>query len=612
MQSLFQWLAANEYVLVFVVVLGAVLLGRVSMKGYGLGIVASAIALGTAISASASAMGVTMAIDDFTQSIFYALFMYGLGLRLGPSLAGAFTREGLLFAALATICSAAGLALALALAKMWNLPAGAAGGVLAGAMTAPAAIGAAQQAFRHGAAALPAGVTLDDVDGMIAFSFALTCICGTFGMAILCRHLPRWWGIDVAAEARKHEDRLGVSSVDESGLTGYRPLPVRAYRVANEALTGRTVRQFAQQYPQYKVLNVLRSRPARYEPLGSQSALVLQEQPIALAAAGVSGTTRLPQSDTLPPGQAPRDRNTMPETTYAKLGACDTIALRQGDIVTLGASLEDFARIRDLIGPEVRDAAALNVPIDAAEVLVTNAHAAGKELVAFRNADFVGQVAIHHIERGGVPLPLGLHVKLERSDVLFVAGMKAGVERFAATMGRIDLASTSADLVTLALGMALGLALGAAGLGNAVGLLASGAIVAAFSSRIGSPVRTSNAARDMVEKLGLAVFIAIVGIDAGAAIGHVSAELAMKLFAAGLLAATLPPIAAWTIGLHAMKMNAAILAGAVAGARSCADCAREAAQEMDSSVPWIGFPVAYAVSGVLLTLFGYAVTVISS
>ena len=31
----------------------------------------------------------------------------------------------------------------------------------------------------------------------------------------------------------------------------------------------------------------------------------------------------------------------------------------------------------------------------------------------------------------------------------------------------------------------------------------------------------------------------------------------------------------------------------------------ETAKEIESSVPWVGFPVGYAVSGVLLTVFGY-------
>ena len=45
--------------------------------------------------------------------------------------------------------------------------------------------------------------------------------------------------------------------------------------------------------------------------------------------------------------------------------------------------------------------------------------------------------------------------------------------------------------------------------------------------------------------------------------------------------------------------------GGVAGARSHSGPAREAAAEIKSSVPWVGFPVGYAVSGILLTIFGY-------
>ena len=45
--------------------------------------------------------------------------------------------------------------------------------------------------------------------------------------------------------------------------------------------------------------------------------------------------------------------------------------------------------------------------------------------------------------------------------------------------------------------------------------------------------------------------------------------------------------------------------GGVAGARSHSGPCREAAVEIQSTVPWIGFPVAYALSGILLTVFGY-------
>ena len=51
--------------------------------------------------------------------------------------------------------------------------------------------------------------------------------------------------------------------------------------------------------------------------------------------------------------------------------------------------------------------------------------------------------------------------------------------------------------------------------------------------------------------------------------------------------------------------NPAVLMGGVAGARSHSGPCREAAVEIQNSVPWIGFPVGYAVSGILLTVFGY-------
>jgi putative transport protein len=61
----------------------------------------------------------------------------------------------------------------------------------------------------------------------------------------------------------------------------------------------------------------------------------------------------------------------------------------------------------------------------------------------------------------------------------------------------------------------------------------------------------------------------------------------------------------WALGYHLFKINPAVLMDGVAGARSHSGPAREAAAEIGSSAPWIGFPVGYAVSGILLTVFGY-------
>jgi len=403
------------------------------------------------------------------------------------------------------------------------------------------------------------------VSGMIALSYGLTYIWGTVGIILICKYLPRWWGVDARAAAKQYEAEKGVPNVDDAGLTGYRSLSVRAFQLTNAAVVGMTVHQFLQQYPQYKVLNVGR---------GDE-----------------------------------------------RLGAPDDLVLAQGDIIALGGRLAHMTENMGLIGPEVADEKVLNIPIDQAEILVTNKDIEGKELGDFRTAEFAGQIALHHIERGGVVIPFGLNTRLQRFDVLFIAGIKSAVDNAAALMGKVARPSTATDLLTLAIGMILGFLIGAisfpiagsnVGLGNAGGLLVSGIIVSSAVSRLRFFGNTPNAARNILEDLGLVVFIAIVGLtDSAGLLTQLSGAVAVKIFIAGFICTTIPPFLVWAIGYHIMKINPAVLMGGVAGARSHSGPAREASKEIDSSVPWIGFPVGYAVSGVLLTVFGYIAMLLS-
>ena len=619
MQAFFQWLAANPYILLFAVVAGAVLLGKATIKGYGFGMVASAIIVGATVSAWASTYGVKMGLDNFTKSMFYYLFMYGVGLRVGPSFINSLKGDGLKFTVLAVGCSVLGLLGAVGFTKLWDLPAGAAGGILAGSMTMSAAIGSAEEAVRQGVFPLAPGQTFEDVSGMIALSYGVTYIWGTVGILLICKYLPRWWGVDARAAAKKYEDEFGVSNVDDAGLTGFRPLSVRAYRVTNTALLGMTIRDFTRKYPQYKVLNVLRVVPTVPVVPGTGNVAFAGAGEVGLAAAGVPMTMRIPAEAS--PASAGAQLVAGKDASYEKMGAPEDLKFAQGDIVAIGGRLEEMTQNLGLIGTEVADQQALGVALDSAEILVTKKELEGKELGELRTADFAGQLALHHIERGGVPIPLGLHLKLQRMDVLFVAGFKSAIDRLAAMAGRIARPSTSTDLLTLGVGMILGLLIGAiafpmfgskVGLGNAGGLLVSGVIVSSIASRLRFFGNTPNAARNIIEDLGLIVFIAIVGINAGAGLmTQLSGSVAAKIFVAGFIVCTVPPIITWAVGYHLMKINPAVLMGGVAGARSHSGPAREAAKEIGSSVPWIGFPVGYAVSGVLLTVFGYVAMVMS-
>jgi putative transport protein len=558
MEAVFQFLKANPYVLLFLTIGLAVWVGKFTIKGYGLGMVAAAIVVGAGLSTLASIYGVKLQLDNFTRLLFYYLFMYGVGLRVGPSFINSLKGDGLKFTVLAVVCSFLGLGLVVVTARLFGLPAGAAGGILAGSQTMSAAIGTADLAVTSGAFKLPAGTTAEQVSGMIALSYGITYIWGTVGIILICKYLPRWWGVDARKSAQEYERQFGVPNVDDTGLTGYRPFGIRAYRVASPTAIGKTIGALRDSHPEYRYLRVQRG-DQRFE-------------------------------------------------------ATDDLVLRENDVIALGGSLENLTSKMGIIGPEVSSKEVLNIPLDAAEILVTNREAEKLTLEHYRE-EYGGQVQAVKIERAGNPIPLGSLSKLQRFDVITVAGLAPGVQRLAAFLGKVTRPSTATDLLTLSVGMILGFLIGminvpvgsfSVGLGNAGGLLLSGIAVSSLVSRVRFFGNTPNAARNILEDLGLITFICIVGLNAGATLlEQLTGSIALGIFLAGFIASTIPPFVTWAIGYHIFKINPAVLMGGVAGARSHSGPAREAAKEIDSTVPWIGFPVGYAVSGVLLTVFGY-------
>jgi putative transport protein len=559
MASFFEWLGSNPFILLFLTVGLAVWIGRQTIAGYGLGMVAAAIIVGCGLAVWGSAYGVKLELNTFTKSMFYYLFMYGVGLRVGPSFVNSLGGDGLKFTLLAIVSCVIGLALVVLGVRFMDLPPGAAGGILAGSQTMSAAIGSAEEAVNAGVLTLPEGTSPEQVSSMIALSYGITYIWGTVGIILITKYLPKWWGIDAEASARAYEKEFGVASGDSPTLSGWTTGGLRAYRLENKAWIGKTVGELLKANPEYRIVNVVR------------------------------GEERLAVSPDL------------------KLSAHDVIAL--------GGRRELMTEKMGLIGPEVSDRQALDIPLDTAEIVVTNKDMLKLSQAELRALPGVDQIQLVKIERSGINLPIGTNTKLQRMDVLSVVGIKDAVSKVGALFGRVVRPSTATDLLTLSLGMILGFLIGAIqfpafgasiGLGNAGGLLVSGVIVSSMASRLRFFGNTPNAARNILEDLGLIVFVAIVGINAGnSLLTQLTGVLALKIFIIGFIACSIPPVIVWALGYHVFKINPAVLMGGVAGARSHSGPCREAAVEIKSNVPWIGFPVAYAVSGVLLTVFGY-------
>ncbi|MCA3274354.1 MAG: transporter [Roseomonas sp.] len=566
LQEFFNFLAINPFILLFLTVGLAVWLGRQNVAGYGLGMVASAIIVGSGLSVWASVYGEKLALDNFTKSLFYYLFMYGVGLRVGPSFVNSLGGDGIKFTGLAIVSCLCGLLIVVLGVQIMELPPGTAGGILAGSQTMSAAIGSAEQAVTSGALTLPQGTSPEDVSAMIALSYGITYLWGTVGIILITKYLPTWWGIDARAAARAYEKEHGVASGDAPALSGWTAGSLRAYRLENPGWVGRTMADMLRENPEYRFVNIVRDGAA--------------------------------------------------------LGAREDLPLALGDIIALGGTLTGLTDKMGLIGPEVADRAALDLPLDRAEILVTNRDTLKKTREEWRALPGANEVQVLSIERSGVPIPIGKNTTLQRLDVVTIVGLKSAVEKIGEAFGRVIRPSTGTDLLTLSLGMILGFLIGAiefpafgskVGLGNAGGLLVAGVIVSSLTSRLRFFGNTPAAARNILEDLGLVVFVAIVGINAGnSLLAQLTGMLALKIFVLGFIACSLPPILVWVLGLYVFKFNPAVLMGGVAGARSHSGPCREAAVEIGSNVPWIGFPVAYAVSGVLLTVFGYFAMVLAN
>ena len=168
--------------------------------------VAAAIIIGCGLSVWGSVYGVKLELNNFTKSMFYYLFMYGVGLAVGPSFVNSLGGDGIRFSFLALVSCVIGLALVVLGAMLFGLP-----------LVRQAACSLDRRQCRRpsarqrrpslsGVLNLPPGMTTpDQVSSMIALSYGITYIWGTVGIILITKYLPRWWGVDASAAARQYE-----------------------------------------------------------------------------------------------------------------------------------------------------------------------------------------------------------------------------------------------------------------------------------------------------------------------------------------------------------------------------------------------------------------------
>lgn len=169
------------------------------------------------------------------------------------------------------------------------------------------------------------------------------------------------------------------------------------------------------------------------------------------------------------------------------------------------------------------------------------------------------------------------------------------------------------DIMMVGLGCALGTLLGLVTvpimgvpvtLGIGTGVLISGLIFGWLHVYYPIFGQMPKAAQWLFTDLGLNLFIACVGLTAAPNLIYSLKNTGIDLFLSGILVTLLPVIIGFVFGKFILRINPVLLLGALTGAETCTAALNALNEEIDSSIPTLGYTIPYALSNVLLTLCG--------
>lgn len=555
-----QWLAGMfaKYpeLPVFLVVGIGYWVGAKKFRGFGLGPVTGSLVVGLAVG-----YGFKVEVSSTAKSILFLLFLFAIGYSVGPKFFKAMKGDGLRWGLLAIVMAVTGLATAYAVARFLDLDAGFAGGMLSGALTESPAIGTATEAIR--ALAIPVAEQ-ERLIGHVAVADALCYVFGAFGVILFCSVVGPWLlRIDLEAEAERVEKAIGFDRAKPGVQSAWRPYEVRAYRVAaGGKLDGRRVADVESIVPGV-LLHVLRLRRG--------GAIV----------------------------------------------ACDgSTMLAPGDVVAISGRRDVLTQAIEAAGAEeVDDRELLDLPTTSLDVFVASRAVIGRTLgqIADSGLDTRG-VHVKSITRGGQAVPVALGTAIERGDVVRLTGPEAAVLHVAREVGQPVLATDATDFVVLALGVFAGALAGAAlvlplgelriALGTSVGTLLAGLVVGYLHSLRPWFGRIPDGAIEFMISLGLAAFVAMIGLSAGPHFVEALKEAGIGLFFGGMVVTTMPLVVGLVVGRYVLKLEPILLLGGMAGALTMTAGLAALQERSGSTVAVLGYSGTVAIGHILLTTWG--------
>ena len=534
---------AHIALLYAVVIAVGILLGKIKIGGISLGV--TFVLFAGIVAGHIGFTGPTN-ILSFIQDFGLILFVFCIGLQVGPGFFESFRKGGVTLNLLSTTLVLLNVGVMFACYYIFfdtndktNLPMMV--GTLYGAVTNTPGLGAANEALES------VWKAVDGAAPQIAAGYACAYplgVLGIIGATIAVRFITR-------TKLEEEEEELKEEAGDNAHT---KPLQMHL-KVDNTYLAGRTVKQ----------INEFLNRDVVFSRL-------LHD-----------GNVSIPSS---------RD------------------VFHMGDEVLVVCAAVDAEAIQAFIGPEIEkpwEEDQSNQPLISKRIVITNPSMNGKELGKMHFSSVYG-VTVTRISRQGMDLFASRNYRFQVGDKLLVVGPTDNVNRIADLMGNSVKRLDTPNIATIFIGIIIGILFGSIPfaipgmpvplkLGIAGGPLIIAILIGRFGHRMKLNTYTTTSANMMLREMGLVLFLASVGVKAGAHFwGTVVEGDGLMYVFTGFLITIIPILIIGTIARLKFKFNYFTIMGMLAG--TCTDppalayansiCSREA--------PAIGYSTVYPLS----------------
>ena len=533
--------AHSVMILALVIALG-IMLGKVKIAGVSLGVTGI---LFVGIAFSYFGMNIDEHLMHFLKEFGLILFVYSIGLQVGPGFFSSFRKGGITLNKLAVLVVALGVVTTVALYYVTGLPMTTMVGVMSGAVTNTPGLGAAQQAFSD----LHAGADAPD----IATGYALAYPLGVIGAILTLLALRYLLRIDV----RQEEEAAGLGTDVLKDLTTRRI----SVEICNPAVEGKSISGIRRLALRDFVVSRI-CRPGEAPELADAATTLRCGDRILLVA-------------------APKDA----EALVALLG-------REVDAGPMMPDRKMISRRILITKPELNGKTLAELRIRSTSgVTITRINRSGIDLVAAGNLQL-------QLQLGDRVTVVGPELSVAHAERLFGNSLK-----------RLNHPNLIPIFIGIALGVVLGsISFWIPGVPQPVklGLAGGPLIVAILIGRYGPHYRlityTTMSANLMLREVGISLFLAGVGLGAGEDFVPTLVAGGYVWIAYGAVITIVPLLLAGLFGRFYYKLNYYTLIGVLSGASTNPPALAYSTEQTTSDAPSVGYATVYPLSMFLRVL----------